>query len=60
MSDEARFDAEEGSQYQVTLDRAGTREAAHATRPEIRLLDPGFYVDPEPLFAWMREEIHAD
>lgn len=56
MSEDARFDPNEASEYQVTLDRAGTREAAHPTRPEIRLLDPGFYVDPEPLFAWMREE----
>lgn len=56
MSEDARFDPNEASDYQVTLDRAGTREAAHPTRPEIRLLDPGFYVDPEPLFAWMREE----
>ena len=56
MSEDARFDPNEASDYQVTLDRAGTRAAAHPTRPEIRLLDPGFYVDPEPLFAWMREE----
>ncbi len=56
MPQNTRFDPDEGSQYQVALDHAGTREAAHPTRPEIRLLDPGFYVDPEPLFAWMREE----
>jgi cytochrome P450 family 142 subfamily A polypeptide 1 len=48
--------SEEDNPFEVRLDRAGTREAAHPTRPEIRLLDPGFYVDPEPLFAWMRRE----
>jgi cytochrome P450 family 142 subfamily A polypeptide 1 len=50
------FDPSEGSEYEVTLDRAGSREAQHPTRPEIRLLAPEFYVDPEPLFAWMRRE----
>ncbi len=48
--------SEELSPFEITLDRAGTREAQHPTRPEIQLLDPGFYVDPEPLFAWMRDE----
>jgi cytochrome P450 family 142 subfamily A polypeptide 1 len=38
------------------LERAGTREPEHPTRPEIRLLDPAFYADPEPLYAWMRKE----
>ncbi len=56
MPREPRFDPEEGSRYAIALDRAGTREAAHPTRPEIRLLDPEFYVDPEPLFRWMRDE----
>jgi cytochrome P450 family 142 subfamily A polypeptide 1 len=50
------FDPEQQSEYEVTLDRAGTREALHPTRPEIRLLDPDFYADPHPLFAWMRRE----
>jgi cholest-4-en-3-one 26-monooxygenase len=50
------FDPEQGSEYEVALDRAGTREALHPTRPEIRLLDPDFYADPHPLFAWMRRE----
>jgi hypothetical protein len=50
------FDPAQGSEYEVALDRAGTREAQHPTRPEIRLLDPDFYTDPEPLFAWMRRE----
>ena len=55
MSEKGAFEAE-ASEYQVVLDRAGTRTAEHPTRPEIDLLDPGFYVDPEPLFAWMRAE----
>ena len=38
------------------LERAGSRQPEHPTRPEIRLLDPDFYRDPEPLYAWMREE----
>jgi cytochrome P450 family 142 subfamily A polypeptide 1 len=50
------FDPEQQSEYEVALDRAGTREALHPTRPEIRLLDPDFYADPHPLFAWMRRE----
>lgn len=56
MTEYTRFKPEEANEFQVTLDRAGTREAAHPTRPEIRLLHPDFYVDPEPLFAWMREK----
>ena len=56
MTDGPGFDPEEGARFQVELDRAGTRVASHPTRPEIRLLDPAFYVDPEPLFAWMRDE----
>ncbi len=56
MSGSGPIGEEGSSEYQVVLDRAGTREADHPTRPEINLLDPGFYVDPEPLFAWMREE----
>jgi cytochrome P450 family 142 subfamily A polypeptide 1 len=50
------FDPDQGSEYEVVLDRAGTRAAQHPTRPEIRLLDPAFYADPHPLFAWMRRE----
>lgn len=56
MADASSYDPNGESDYQVTLDRAGTRPAQHPTRPEIRLLDPEFYVDPEPHFAWMREE----
>ncbi len=56
MADQTRLDPEKASEFQVVLDRAGTRQAAHPTRADIRLLDPGFYVDPEPAFAWMREE----
>ena len=56
MSDSDAVDVGSARPFEVTLDRAGTREAAHPTRPEIRLLDPEFYADPEPLFAWMREE----
>ena len=41
--------------YQVALNRAGTRKAEHPTRAEIRLLAPEFYQDPHPHFAWMRE-----
>jgi len=47
--------SESRTEYQVVLDRAGTRTPEHPTRPEIRLLSPDFYADPEPLFAWMRE-----
>jgi cytochrome P450 family 142 subfamily A polypeptide 1 len=50
------FDPEQQSEYEVALDRAGTRNALHPTRPEIRLLDPDFYADPHPLLAWMRRE----
>jgi cholest-4-en-3-one 26-monooxygenase len=50
------FDPEQGSEYAIALDRAGTRAARHPTRPEIRLLEPDFYADPRPLFAWMRRE----
>ncbi|MBB83722.1 MAG: cytochrome P450 [Deltaproteobacteria bacterium] len=56
MADASSYDPNGESDYQVTLDRAGTRAAQHPTRPEIGLLDPEFYVDPEPHFAWMREE----
>ncbi len=42
------------SSYEVTLDRAGTREAEHPTRDDIQLLSPSFYADPHPLFDWMR------
>lgn len=45
----------EGEQFVVPLDRAGTREAEHPTHPDIALLSPDFYVDPHPLFSWMRE-----
>lgn len=41
--------------FEVKLDRAGTREAAHPTRPEINLLSPDFYVAPDSLYAWMRD-----
>jgi hypothetical protein len=37
--------------FEIKLDRAGTREAAHPTRPEIRLLSPDFYADPDPLYT---------
>ncbi len=43
------------SEFEVVLDRAGTRTPEHPTHPEIRLLAPDFYVDPHPLFSWMRE-----
>jgi cytochrome P450 family 142 subfamily A polypeptide 1 len=43
------------SEFQVELDRAGSRTPSHPTRSEIRLLDPSFYVDPHPMFAWMRD-----
>ncbi len=56
MTESRTFDPERGREFEITLDRAGTREASHPTRPEIRLLDPDFYVDPEPLYAWMRQE----
>ena len=46
---------EEGSEYAITLDRAGTRTPAHPVHDEIRLLAPDFYVDPHPRFTWMRE-----
>jgi len=54
MTEQSRPDALAGSEYEVQLDRAGTRVAAHPTRPEIQLLSPDFYVDPEPSYAWMR------
>ena len=46
---------EGGESFEVKLDRAGTREAAHPTRPEINLLSPDFYVDPDSHYTWMRE-----
>ena len=54
MTEPSRPEALAGSEYEVQLDRAGTRVAAHPTRPEIQLLSPDFYVDPEPSYAWMR------
>jgi cytochrome P450 family 142 subfamily A polypeptide 1 len=44
----------DGGEFRVALDRAGTRTPEHPTRPEIRLLSPGFYQDPHPHLAWMR------
>jgi len=44
-----------GREYQVVLDRAGTRSPEHPTHRDIHLLAPDFYVDPHPRFAWMRE-----
>jgi cytochrome P450 family 142 subfamily A polypeptide 1 len=41
------------SPYIRTL-RPGTRQAAHPTREDIRLLSPDFYADPDERFAWMR------
>jgi cytochrome P450 family 142 subfamily A polypeptide 1 len=55
MSGPDKLDDANPSEFQVELDRAGTRTSAHATRPEIQLLEPSFYVDPHPMFAWMRE-----
>ncbi len=43
----------EASPYVRTL-RPGTRQAAHPTRDDIRLLSPDFYADPHERFAWMR------
>ncbi len=56
MTEGRGLDPERGSEFEVKLDRAGTRQAAHPTRADIRLLDPAFYADPEPRFAWMREQ----
>jgi cytochrome P450 family 142 subfamily A polypeptide 1 len=42
------------SPYTRTL-RPGTRQAAHPTRDDIRLLSPGLYADPHERFSWMRE-----
>jgi cytochrome P450 family 142 subfamily A polypeptide 1 len=41
------------SPYLRTL-RPGTRQAAHPTRDDVRLLSPDFYADPHERFAWLR------
>jgi cytochrome P450 family 142 subfamily A polypeptide 1 len=46
---------EDEDRYRVKLDRAGTRQAAHPTRDDIRLLSADFYADPHERLAWMRE-----
>jgi cytochrome P450 family 142 subfamily A polypeptide 1 len=48
--------SEAQSPFEIVLDRAGTRTPEHPTHPEIRLLDPDFYVDPDAHYAWMRRE----
>jgi cytochrome P450 family 142 subfamily A polypeptide 1 len=45
----------EGSEFQISLDRAGRGPADHPTHPEIQLLAPGFYANPHERFRWMRE-----
>lgn len=45
----------DSSGYEVDLERGGRGEAGHPVHPEIGLLSPDFYVDPHPLFTWMRE-----
>ncbi len=45
----------EGSEFQISLDRAGRGPADHPTHPEIQLLAPDFYTDPHARFRWMRE-----
>jgi cytochrome P450 family 142 subfamily A polypeptide 1 len=42
--------------YRVDLNRGGTRQGDHPTRPEIRLLSPDFYADFDELTRWMRSE----
>lgn len=46
----------DGSDFVVTLDRAGRGEAGHPTRPEIQLLSPDFYANFDELTTWMRAE----
>ena len=43
------------SPYVVDLDRGGRGDAGHPTHPDVALLSPEFYVDPHPLFSWMRD-----
>jgi len=45
----------EGSEFQISLDRAGRGPADHPTHPEIQLLAPAFYANPHERFRWMRE-----
>ncbi len=45
----------EGFEFQIALDRAGRGPADHPTHPEIKLLAPDFYVEPDERFRWMRE-----
>ncbi len=42
-------------QYQVVLDRAGTRTPSHPVNDDIRLLSPDFYARIDELSMWMRE-----
>lgn len=47
---------EDGSEFIVHLDRAGTRTPQHPTRPDCQFLTSDFYVDPHPRFDWLRRE----
>jgi cytochrome P450 family 142 subfamily A polypeptide 1 len=45
----------DGSEFRISLDRAGRGPADHPTHPEIQLLAPEFYANPHERFRWMRE-----
>ncbi len=53
MADRSASPAGADSPYLRTL-RPGTRQAAHPTRDDVRLLSPDLYADPHERFAWMR------
>lgn len=48
-------EADSEHDFRITFDRAGRGAAGHATREDILLLSPDFYVDPHPKMTWMRE-----
>jgi cytochrome P450 family 142 subfamily A polypeptide 1 len=45
----------DGREYEVVLDRAGTRLPDHETRDDARLLSPDFYARIDEISLWMRE-----
>ena len=43
------------SDFRVVLDQAGRGPAGHPVHPDIALLSPDFYANPDELYRWMRK-----